>query len=118
LIVHQEAYALWRKLIFTSSEDKDFGNVVLECQSWWNDNCLFLDPRSRKAFFDAFMVASDRPVLLRNRDASALKENFETMAKAGEVLVKSVSLPTIADESKFVDSQKLKKKSKIKETQL
>ena len=33
LIAHQEAYALWRKLIFTSIEDDDFGNVVLECQS-------------------------------------------------------------------------------------
>ncbi|HET9912759.1 MAG TPA: hypothetical protein VFQ13_12760, partial [Anaerolineales bacterium] len=65
LTAHQEAYALWRKLIFTSSEDNDFGNVVLECQSWWNNNCLFLDAKSRKAFFDAFMAAPDRPFLLR-----------------------------------------------------
>jgi hypothetical protein len=34
LIAHQEAYALWRKLIFASSEDEEFENVVLECQNW------------------------------------------------------------------------------------
>jgi hypothetical protein len=110
LVAHQEAYALWRKLIFTSNEDKEFGNVVLECQSWWNNNCLFLDSKSRKAFFDAFMAAPSRPVLLRSRDTSAIKENYEIMTRAGEIIVKGILLPTIGDESKFVQSQKSKKK--------
>jgi hypothetical protein len=106
LPAHQEAYALWRKLIFTSSEDKDFGNVVLECQSWWNNNCLFLDAKSRKAFFDAFMAAPDRPILLLSKNISAIKENHEIITKAGEVIVKGILLPTIGDESQFVQSQK------------
>ena len=109
LIAHQEAYALWRKLIFTS-EDKDFENVVLECQSWWNNNCLFLDPKSREAFFDAYTAAGDRP-LLPNRDTNALMENVRMTAKAGEIIVRGISLPTIGDESKFVQIKKNKKKS-------
>ena len=72
---------------------------------------MFLDTKSRKAFFDAFMAASNRPILFRSRDASAIKENFDLMTKAGELIVKGISLPTIGDESKFVESQKLKKKS-------
>jgi hypothetical protein len=57
------------------------------------------------------MAAPERPILLRNRDTSAIKENFETMTKAGEIIVKGILLPTIGDESKFVPSQKSKKKS-------
>ena len=116
LMTHQEAYALWRKLIFSSTEGKDFGNIILECQTWWNNNCLFLDPKSRKAFFDSFMAAVDRPVLLRDRDALALRENYEKMTSAGEIIVRGIALPTIGDnEHKFVESEKLEMKSYMTE---
>ncbi len=107
LMVHQEAYALWRKLIFTPVEDTDLGNVILECQTWWNNNCLFLDSKSRKAFFDAFMAAVLRPVLLRGQDTTAIRENYEKMTNAGEIIVRGVALPTIGEnEHKFVEGKK------------
>ena len=112
LIAHQGAYTLWRKLVFTPTNDTDLGNIILECQTWWNNNCLFLDSKARKAFFEAYMAAVDRPVLLRARDIRAIQENYEKMTNAGEIIVRGAALPAInEDEHKFVENEKLIVKS-------
>lgn len=104
LDAHQQAYALWRKLIFTSTKEPAFGDVIIECQTWWNNNCLYLDPESRKAFFNAYMAATDRPFLLGSRDTLAIQENYGKMISAGEVIVKGIALPTIGElEIKFAN---------------
>jgi hypothetical protein len=107
LEAHQQAYALWRKLIFSDDDKKTLDPVVLECQTWWNNNCLYLTPEARHAFFTAFMLAPLRPQLLKSRDTTAIKDNFKQITIAGEIIVKGNSLPTIGDqESKFVEIPK------------
>ncbi len=46
---HQEAFALCRKLV-SSVHHENIGEVVMECQYWWNKNCLYLGPEAREAF--------------------------------------------------------------------
>ena len=74
LQAHQEAYALWRKLIFTSQDS--IHTVVIECQDWWNNNCLYLSHEAREAFRDAFFAAHTHDDLLKSRPgAEAIKAN-------------------------------------------
>jgi hypothetical protein len=50
LQAHQEAYALWRKLVFSGDDYETTDPVVIECRAWWNNNCLYLTPGARQAF--------------------------------------------------------------------
>jgi hypothetical protein len=107
LQAHQEAYALWRNLIFTTIEHEEGTKLILECQTWWNNNCLYLDPKARKAFFDAYMAASDHPKFLRAGDSTIVKDNYDRLSGAGEIIVSSISLPTIGElEYKIIKPQK------------
>jgi hypothetical protein len=102
LTAHQEAYALWRKLVFATIEHEDLSTHTLTCETWWNNNCLYLDPNSRKAFFDSYMGASHRSSILRRNDADAGMKNYNIIERAGTAIVAGISLPTIREkESKF-----------------
>ncbi len=66
LQAHQEAYALWRKMIAYVHSDKN-ADVVMECQTWWSQNCVYLGERARAAFRDAYEAAYDHPDLVKDR---------------------------------------------------
>jgi hypothetical protein len=103
LQAHQEAYTLWRKLMFTIIEHEDLSGLVLQCETWWNNNCLYLDPQSRKAFFDSYFAASQHSILFQRNDANSVMENMNRIESAGQIIVKGISLPTIGElESKFI----------------
>lgn len=96
LQVHQEAYALWRKLIFTSQDS--IHNVVIECQDWWNNNCLYLSPEAREAFSDAYFAAYMHDDLLKSRPgAETIKANWNKVKSAGEKILRAVELPPLGD---------------------
>jgi len=50
LNAHQRAYALWRKMVFSSNVDGSLDEIVLEAQEWWENNCLYLTEEARNAF--------------------------------------------------------------------
>ncbi|WP_028215333.1 hypothetical protein [Paraburkholderia mimosarum] len=56
LQAHQEAFALWRRL-YRGVHSDEIAEIVKECEKWWNDNCLYLEP---EAFSDAYWAASIR----------------------------------------------------------
>lgn len=94
----QQAFALWRKL-FNSIHSSHCAAVVLECQTWWEDNCLYLEPLAREAFSSAYAAANAHQSLLDSRsDAETVKANFAKIKAAGDVIVKSVSLPGLTRE--------------------
>jgi hypothetical protein len=89
----QEAFSLWRKL-YKSSHSEQLGDVVLECQEWWENNFLYLEPAAREAFSSAYSASGLHKMLLTNRaEAHLITENFNKITDAGEVIVRSVSLP-------------------------
>src|SRR5271165_6176359 len=51
LAVHQEAFTHWRELYTAEAPNMD--EVANKCRTWWNHNCLYLEPKVREAFLDA-----------------------------------------------------------------
>ena len=106
LQAHQEAYALWRKLIVSAFDETAIGKVALECQIWWDNNCLYLDSNARSAFYNAVLMASTHAGRLKSRDVTSVEKSWNTIEKAGEIIVKGASLPSLGDlESKFVETK-------------
>ncbi len=97
LAVHQEAFVLWRKL-YSATHDPAISKLVLECQDWWASNCLYLEPKARQAFADAYQAAwSHRSYVDNGRGnpegVALVKENWEKIVSAGNVIVEAVALP-------------------------
>ena len=98
LSVHQEAYTLWWELMGKANKKDEIGDFVIKCQEWYVKNSLYLTIKSRNAFHEAYMAADIHPDLQRDRvSAKELKENFQKIRRAGQVLVEAVSLPSLGD---------------------
>lgn len=95
LHAHQEAFALWRKLV-ANAHSQNVQPLVIECQSWWEQNCLYLSAAARDSFNAAYFAASSHHQLTRNPvDSALMKENWQTLQRAGEDIVAGVDLPPL-----------------------
>ena len=98
---HQEAYSLWWELRGASRKRDAIGSVVMKCQNWWVNNNLYLDKEAREAFYRAFLVAANHPILIAPggpRDeiaAKTIRESAETIDRAAEAIERTVDLPSI-----------------------
>ena len=98
LKVHQEAFALWRKLLSSVHDKEGIGSVVMECQDWWDENCLYLEPDARQAFNNCYRAAFlHRDLLEGIQNLEDIDENWSRIIAAGEVIIKAVELPAIKD---------------------
>jgi len=96
LQTHQKAYALWRKLQYTTYDDEKLLETVTECRVWWEQNCLYLEPVAREAFVKAYSIADLIPVT-RHNYALAM-DYVNILREQGELIVTSVGLPTIVED--------------------
>lgn len=100
LEAHQQAYALWRKLVANVHHRDKVGSVVLECQDWWQNRCLYLDPEARQAFYMAYSSAHQHPSLLsveRSEEAARMvRENWQNIIGAGAIIVRGAALPPLS----------------------
>jgi len=95
LQAHQEAFTNWRKL---TSGSKNSGEAVLECQTWWEANCLYLEPKVREAFLVAFNSELSRSQYVQARsDSKYISEAWEKVMAFPKVLFDAVQLPTLTD---------------------
>ena len=95
LSAHQEAFTLWRRLI-ASAHDDSLSALVLECQDWWNKNCLYLSAEARDAFNNAYSLALNHRTLAEsNRDLEAVRKYSEIIYGAGGIIVAGVQLPSL-----------------------
>ena len=110
LQAHQEAFALWRHLV-SANHTIDIGQAVVDCQAWWENNCLFLEPAAREAFSEAYTCAHAHSALVNGGEASAqhARENWTRIMRAGQVLVEAVQLPGLTS----VEQSELLAKSPI-----
>jgi hypothetical protein len=53
LQAHQDAFTLWTKLV-DGGPYAPRGQIALECQDWWQKNCLYLEPDVRQNFVVAY----------------------------------------------------------------
>lgn len=93
LAAHQEAYALWCRLLSALHSDR-VHDIAVECQAWWEKNCLYLDPKSRRAFREGIIDAALYQDLKGENDP---RETFRRLRGVLDLLVEGAGLPTIGD---------------------
>jgi hypothetical protein len=97
LEVHQEAFTLWRKLMTKTNTD-EIGNTVIECQTWWEKNCLYLEPTAREAFSNAYHAAAIHKDFLHHTVApETMQNNWLNIKNAGQIILSAVELPQLTD---------------------
>jgi hypothetical protein len=97
LDVHQAAYARWWKLQ-SKMYAEDAHDIAVDCQNWWVENNIFLDPKARDAFRDAYLAVSFMAQLKDARDPESVRDwraHIETVRRAGNVIANAVALPSI-----------------------
>jgi hypothetical protein len=96
LQAHQEAYKLWRRLIANVHNRPAITNIVIECQDWWDRNCIYLEPAVREAFFQSYMAASNHADLVQARaDAEDIKRNWSVITRIGELIPEAIGFISI-----------------------
>ena len=108
LKAHQEAYALWWKLMGVVHDNASIGGVIMECQDWWVRNNLYLGAEVRQAFRLAYHSAStycqiytelrEADSIERQQREDVLSESWKSVNDAGEAIVKAVELPSLMEE--------------------
>lgn len=103
LHAHQEAFTWWRNLVAHAYQD-DIGKVVLDCQEWWEQNCLYLEATARQALSDAYIFASSHKKLVeggahRHDEAyvESIKGSWKRIIDAGQVILQAVELPPLTE---------------------
>jgi hypothetical protein len=104
LQAHQEAFTQWRALIAGPSES---GDAVIACQSWWEKNCLYLEPNVRQAFVEAYTNAHLRAEFVRARaEAKYITDAWDKVMAFPNILFESIQLPPLTPtESKALNPE-------------
>jgi len=98
LAAHQEAYALWWKLLGSVHKEDEAGKAVMECQEWWVHNRLYLEPEVAQAFSLAYhAAASHRDYLQARVSRPELEDNWHKIRVLGDIIVKAIKLPSLQE---------------------
>jgi hypothetical protein len=95
---HQEAYTLWRNLLFNLRKEEDLYKAIEDCQKFWENNCLYLTEEVRKAFHSAYVLAVDFKNLPRE-DTDSIKEWHKEITEAGKKILEAFNLPDLKIEN-------------------
>ena len=98
LETHQRAYRLWSKLLWSLHNREELRKRTRECQEWWIDNCLYLDPLICKEFKSCIGIASSYNDFKPDRGTT--KANFKRINSVFEYIVRGVELPTIGEQER------------------
>lgn len=90
---HQEAFALWQSLVSAVHRPEERTKVVLQCQDWWYNNCLYLSPKAREAFRRAYMAAWE----YNPKVAEMREKEWPRIMDPGRVIPAAVDLPPVGD---------------------
>lgn len=90
---HQEAFTHWREIMRTIHSDQ-INTTTMECQDWWEKNCLYLEQSAREALTLAMSCAHDHASMLSNhQDVEIIKKNWSSIMTAGPAILQAVQLP-------------------------
>ena len=94
---HQEAYSLWRELLFNLRNQEKIESVIDKCQKWWDENSLYLSDEARSGFYTAIILAVDFRNLSKT-DSTMIKEWFNKINEAGKKIAEAVKLPPLNED--------------------
>lgn len=92
---HQEAYFHAMQMVrYANAEGDHLMNVVVEAQSWYDKNCLFLGEKTRRSFHTASLFVMHHRDYVQNRvDADIVKQSWAKIMEPLEHVAKEVELP-------------------------
>lgn len=106
LQAHQDAFALWRRLV-AHAHSENVGPIVMECQDFWEKHCLYLEPAARQALSDAYVHAASHRQLVQGGQfmtpeqraelTEHISESWAFIKGAGRVIMESVALPPVTE---------------------
>ncbi len=100
LEIHQEAFARWRDL-FSAIYESKIDEVAGECNQWWGENCLYLEPDVRQAFIDAVIYAKEHKSLVESRAGiQAIESSMAKIRAFPDTLFNAIQLPILNDDEK------------------
>jgi hypothetical protein len=95
LEVHQKAFTLWYRLVYLSSE-KDPNQFLVDCQTWWEQHCLYLTEEAVRAFHKAVVAANDlRSLGYDSPDRVGIAAFRADVRAAGPIITAGIALPSI-----------------------
>jgi hypothetical protein len=94
LAVHQKGFSLWNELIWLLHKPRERPEIIIECQNWWNENCLYLDKKSRKAFKQNLLIAAEFEAY---KDSGEAEKAFKAIMDTLKYLSEGVNLPSIGE---------------------
>lgn len=104
LEAHQIAYSFWFKIMSNIYKPEIIG-IAEKAKEWWIENCLYLGPKSRKAFIDCAMYTIDKAAELKSlKDhprtgyEKFIKDSWDLITLPGKTLIEEVNLPSFGEE--------------------
>lgn len=113
LEAHQEAFAIWWDIRSNVHEKDEIFGVVIKAQEWWKNNCLYLLPKSRAAFYNCLVFATNHRDYIdsHKRDRNNIKEiddkiqdSWDIIVAPGKVIPQELELLAFEDQDKFFKS--------------
>jgi len=89
---YQEAYTLWDDM-FWSIHDPELYEKAKKCESWWKENCVYLDSETRIAFKKGINFATLHPEHLKARDTKMIQENWDRVLEVEKKIFENTELP-------------------------
>lgn len=109
LETHQTAYAIWDEIRGAIHRPDRLADVLKRADEFWKNNCLYLDPLSRKAFRTCITFASMHKDLLQEPRTEETKktviENWKAITRVGDLLVQGVALPSLGEKEYTKDEE-------------
>jgi hypothetical protein len=97
LQAHQEAFTHWRRLL-GSAYAENIRQVTMECQDWWEKNCVYLEPGVRQAFVEAYTAAHSRHELVKMRsDTQTLQQSWARITQFPNLVFQAMQLPSLTE---------------------
>jgi hypothetical protein len=97
LQAHQEVFTLWRALMEAVHTEKVHSEVI-RCQTWWEQNCIYLEPKVREGFVVAYRAASGHYSILQSRsDSKLITDNWSQITALPDLIFQAVQLPGLSE---------------------
>jgi len=100
---HQEAYNLVWDLPSAAHKYNGYDKIINSCEEWYRNNCLYLEPKSRKAFYLAYMTAWNYESQLNawrdTQNDKKIEEEWSKIVNASVIIEENVSVHLIRPKS-------------------
>ncbi|NQU68681.1 MAG: hypothetical protein HQ510_12125 [Candidatus Marinimicrobia bacterium] len=106
LNAHQQAFSIWWDIRSNINQGEKIYEIVVKAHDWWQNNCLYLYPKSRKAFYNCLLFATSHRDLMIVQNPNYdyrkdIKESWDTIIAPGLIIPEEVELESFEDQDQL-----------------